>query len=112
MLLTCVSYSRLGAFGFLPSNITAKAGLLNVGLYDQMMLFEWIQDNIHKFGGDPDQVTIFGLSAGAHSVRLLPLSISFVLSLFLFLFNNHQYLESRSDIMSCIKPTVSYSVAS
>ena len=75
-MLTYGICSRLGAFGFLPSNITAKEGLLNVGLYDQMMLFEWIQDNIEAFGGDPDEVTIFGLSAGAHSVWLLPFSFS------------------------------------
>ncbi len=59
---------RLGAFGFLPSKLTAKEGLLNLGLRDQRLLFEWVQENIGAFGGDPDNVTIMGGSAGAHSV--------------------------------------------
>jgi acetylcholinesterase len=59
---------RLGAFGFLPSNLTAGEGLLNVGLKDQALLFEWVQHNIAAFGGNPNDVTIMGSSAGAHSV--------------------------------------------
>lgn len=61
---------RLGALGFLPSTVTKKEGLLNLGLRDQILLFEWVQENIEQFGGDPNNVTLFGLSAGAHSVRL------------------------------------------
>ena len=59
---------RLGAFGFLPSNLTAGEGLLNAGLKDQALLFEWVRKNIAAFGGDPNDVTIMGSSAGAHSV--------------------------------------------
>ncbi len=59
---------RVGALGFLPSEVTAREGLLNLGLRDQQMLLEWVRDNIEAFGGDPDNVTIMGLSAGAHSV--------------------------------------------
>lgn len=59
---------RLGALGFLNSALTAEIGLLNVGLKDQISLLEWLQENIASFGGDPDNVTIMGLSAGAHSV--------------------------------------------
>jgi carboxylesterase type B len=62
---------RVGALGFLPSALTAREGLLNLGLRDQQMLFGWVRDNIEAFGGDPDNVTIMGLSAGAHSVCLL-----------------------------------------
>lgn len=62
---------RLGALGFLPSAITAKEGVLNLGLKDQILLFEWVQENIRAFGGDPENVTLIGLSAGAHSVSLL-----------------------------------------
>ncbi|EAQ86706.1 hypothetical protein CHGG_07959 [Chaetomium globosum CBS 148.51] len=59
---------RVGALGFLPSDVTAREGLLNLGLRDQQMLLGWVQDNIEAFGGDPDNVTIMGLSAGAHSI--------------------------------------------
>jgi acetylcholinesterase len=59
---------RVGAFGFLPSSLTAKEGLLNAGLKDQALLLEWVQENIAEFGGDPDDVTLMGNSAGAHSV--------------------------------------------
>ncbi|KAK1832660.1 Alpha/Beta hydrolase protein [Podospora conica] len=59
---------RVGALGFLPSEVTAREGLLNLGLRDQQMLFDWVHDNIEAFGGDPDNVTIMGLSAGAHSI--------------------------------------------
>ena len=59
---------RVGALGFLPSAVTAREGLLNLGLRDQQMLLGWVQDNIEAFGGDPDNVTIMGLSAGAHSI--------------------------------------------
>lgn len=43
----------------------------NYGFLDQIALLEWIQKNISNFGGDPDNVTIFGVSAGAMSVALL-----------------------------------------
>ncbi|KAL2131137.1 hypothetical protein VTI74DRAFT_5522 [Chaetomium olivicolor] len=59
---------RVGALGFLPSDVTAREGLLNLGLRDQQALFEWVQDNIEAFGGDPKKVTLMGLSAGAHSI--------------------------------------------
>lgn len=62
---------RLGALGFLPCSVAAKEGAVNLGLKDQILLFEWVRDNITQFGGDPNQVTLFGLSAGAHSVSLL-----------------------------------------
>lgn len=59
---------RIGALGFLPSGLSAKEGVLNIGLKDQIVLFEWVQENIKAFGGDPENVTLVGLSAGAHSV--------------------------------------------
>jgi acetylcholinesterase len=64
---------RVGAFGFLPSKVTEKEGLLNAGLKDQALLFEWVQENIAKFGGDPNDVTLMGQSAGGHSVCSLSL---------------------------------------
>ncbi|KAI1388783.1 alpha/beta-hydrolase [Hypoxylon trugodes] len=59
---------RVGALGFLPGASAAEAGLLNLGLKDQQALFQWVQNNAADFGGDANNVTIMGLSAGAHSV--------------------------------------------
>ncbi|KAL2812971.1 Alpha/Beta hydrolase protein [Aspergillus granulosus] len=59
---------RLGALGFLPSSVTKSEGALNLGLRDQVLLMEWVQENIASFGGDPNAVTLIGLSAGAHSI--------------------------------------------
>ncbi|EHY53951.1 hypothetical protein HRR83_004596 [Exophiala dermatitidis] len=59
---------RVGALGFLPSSLSAKEGALNIGLKDQKLLFEWVQENIELFGGDKNNVTLIGLSAGAHSI--------------------------------------------
>ncbi|GAA6133313.1 carboxylesterase family protein [Oceaniserpentilla sp. 4NH20-0058] len=62
---------RLGALGFLAHpelTAEASAGSGNYGLMDQQFALHWIQDNISVFGGNPDNVTIFGESAGGHSV--------------------------------------------
>ncbi|PKX90410.1 putative extracellular lipase [Aspergillus novofumigatus IBT 16806] len=59
---------RIGALGFLPSTVSAQDGILNLGLHDQILAFKWVQENIEAFGGDPSQVTLIGLSAGAHSI--------------------------------------------
>ncbi|KAI0401400.1 alpha/beta-hydrolase [Xylaria palmicola] len=59
---------RVGPLGFLPSALTAKQGLLNLGLKDQQFFFEWVRTNLPAIGGDPDNVTIMGLSAGSHSI--------------------------------------------
>jgi para-nitrobenzyl esterase len=62
---------RLGAFGFLS---TAAAGdsdpIANQGLWDQQLALRWVSENIQAFGGDPNNVTIFGQGSGAIDVCL------------------------------------------
>ena len=63
---------RLGPMGFvcLPQ-LAEEAGFTgNYGLYDQMTAIQWVRDNISAFGGDPENITIMGQSAGAASVQL------------------------------------------
>jgi len=60
---------RVGAFGFLV--IDDPTTTPNVGLLDQVMALQWVHDNIAAFGGDPNNVTIFGESAGGGSVLSL-----------------------------------------
>ncbi|KAH9990543.1 alpha/beta-hydrolase [Xylariaceae sp. FL0662B] len=59
---------RVGGFGFLAGKEILADGASNLGLLDQRMALEWVQDNIGAFGGDPEKVTIWGESAGAISV--------------------------------------------
>ncbi|KAJ8666885.1 hypothetical protein QAD02_008547 [Eretmocerus hayati] len=63
---------RLGPFGFLNLHHPNATG--NMGLKDQNLVLRWVQRNIANFGGDPNQVTIFGQSAGSISVDLHILS--------------------------------------
>ena len=63
---------RLGPMGFvcLPQLKQEAGHTGNYGLYDQMTAIRWVKDNIAAFGGDPDNMTIMGQSAGAASVQL------------------------------------------
>lgn len=81
--------SRLAAKGVVVVTINYRLGLLgrfahpalsaelhnqpraNYGLMDQVMALRWVHDNIHSFGGNPENVTIFGYSAGGVSVNYL-----------------------------------------
>ncbi len=64
---------RLGPFGFacLPELEKEAGHCGNYGLYDQLTALKWINHNISAFGGNPEQVTIMGQSAGAMSVQHL-----------------------------------------
>lgn len=59
---------RLSAWGFISSSQVSDTGNTNLGLRDQRLALQWIQENIAAFGGDPDKVTIWGESAGGMSV--------------------------------------------
>jgi para-nitrobenzyl esterase len=63
---------RLGIFGFFPHPALIGEGskASNQGLWDQRFAMQWVQDNIAMFGGDPNNVTIFGESAGSLDVCL------------------------------------------
>ncbi|KAH7911393.1 sterol esterase [Hygrophoropsis aurantiaca] len=61
---------RLNGFGFLAGSEVQEEGVANLGLYDQRLALQWVQDNIEKFGGDPSRVIAWGQSAGAISIWL------------------------------------------
>ena len=63
---------RLNVFGFLVLDELSGSG--NYGYWDQIEALKWVQENIHAFGGDPDDVTIFGQSSGGTSVWSLMMS--------------------------------------
>lgn len=62
VVLVTLDY-RLGAFGF----VHTEAGR-NAGIQDQLLALQWVRDHIAAFGGDPEQVTLFGESAGGMCV--------------------------------------------
>jgi len=66
---------RLGIFGFFSHPDLTKESEHNAsgnyGLMDQIAAIRWVKENIGTFGGDPDNITIFGESAGSHSVCAL-----------------------------------------
>jgi para-nitrobenzyl esterase len=73
VVLVTMNY-RLGAFGFL--NLAEIGGgdyeaSSSCGLLDQVAALEWVRDNIEGFGGDPENVTVFGESAGGVSICCL-----------------------------------------
>lgn len=67
VIVVTVTY-RLGVLGYLGDGADRPA---NLGLFDQIAALRWVQENIEAFGGDPDNVTVFGQSAGADAVAHL-----------------------------------------
>ncbi len=75
VVLVTLNY-RLGVFGFfahpaLTREATPEEPLASFALMDQIAALRWVQRNIAAFGGDPANVTIFGMSAGGQSVNYL-----------------------------------------
>lgn len=72
VVVVTVNY-RLGVFGFLDLSKydEALAGSVSNGFRDQILALTWVRDNIADYGGDPNNVTIFGVSAGGASVNAL-----------------------------------------
>jgi len=71
VILVAINY-RIGSLGFMCLDSDNAMG--NMGLLDQVMSLRWVKKYIHHFGGDPNQVTIFGESAGSASVSHLLIS--------------------------------------
>ena len=74
VILVTINY-RLGILGFLAhpwlSAENGKGISGNYGILDQLAALKWVRENISAFGGDPDNITVFGQSAGAMSTQTL-----------------------------------------
>lgn len=68
LIVVAVTY-RLGLFGYLGSENGTAPG--NLGLLDQIEALRWVKRNISAFGGNPDNITLFGQSAGGDAVAHL-----------------------------------------
>ena len=72
IVLVTINY-RLGPFGFLKLDDATNGQIKstgNEGLMDQKLAIDWVKENISEFGGNPENITLFGESAGAWSVAL------------------------------------------
>jgi para-nitrobenzyl esterase len=74
-IVVSVNY-RLGLLGFncLPALQTEKDSSGNYGLYDMQKSLQWVKDNIKRFGGNPNNVTVAGSSAGGRDVMVMLIS--------------------------------------
>lgn len=67
IVLVTINY-RLGSLGMMAAGTKDYPG--NAALKDQVLVLKWVKEHIAQFGGDPEQVTLMGCSAGAWSISL------------------------------------------
>lgn len=97
---------RLGPFGFVPLDTITDGAIPstgNEGLLDQVAALEWVRQNISGFGGDPDNVTIFGESSGGCSVASLmsiPLAEGLFHKAIVQSGGDYRYSDSTSDAVA------------
>ena len=70
VVLVTINY-RLGVLGFMDFSFLGKGFSANCGLWDILAALRWVNENIEAFGGDPENVTVCGQSAGASCVCAL-----------------------------------------
>ncbi|HBU13177.1 MAG TPA: hypothetical protein DEB31_10830, partial [Clostridiales bacterium] len=72
VVLVTINY-RLGALGFMDFSFLDESFSPNCGLTDIVQAIKWVHTNIGAFSGDPDNITVFGQSAGATCCSVLPM---------------------------------------
>ncbi|OCB90395.1 alpha/beta-hydrolase [Sanghuangporus baumii] len=99
-------YYRLDSFGFLahPAFSNPSIADFNVGIKDQVLALQWVQDNIAAFGGDPDQVTINGQSAGGGSVEIHLIADEGPKRLFSAGESHSLLLIPKAEVFAALKP--------
>ncbi|XP_046752295.1 esterase E4-like [Diprion similis] len=90
VILVTFNY-RLGVFAYLSTGDKVASG--NWAVKDQVLALKWVQSNIKYFGGNPDQVTLFGESSGAASVHLLAM-LNVTIGLF------HRYITGSGSALA------------
>ena len=104
VVVVTINY-RLNAFGFLSSRDSTLPG--NYGMWDQIMSIQWVKDNIADYGGNPDQITLFGESAGAFAITYHIISPVNNVSLFQRVITESGSVFSRAFLAS--DPSTSFS---
>lgn len=94
VIVVSINY-RVGILGWPGGKEAAAANASMLGLQDQILALQWVQDHISSFGGDPKKVTVYGESAGAISIGLHMLNPEHVAAV-----NGDSGTEKGSDCQS------------